>query len=395
MKNVLVLNRWDDEFADYHRFVEGEGINLFCLTTKDSAKYIRQFESSYKGLVEVENFDDIVPIKKAVESWQKNFGHFSHLVSMSEFDIISSAKLREILSIPGMNLESAKAFRDKFYMKEILEKAQIKVPRNKIVESREDILHFAKDFNFPLVLKPRFGASSKGVKILNTYQEIEACEIPEDPEIEEFIEGSVYHTDGLVRDGEIVILKSSEYLNNCYSYLQGNPLGSIMINDQEDNQKIKKFTSKVIKSLGLKTGAFHLEFFKNQDEITFLEIGARIGGADVPFLFKEVLKFDIMRQWFRLEVGLAFDEKIIEELNGGWLIIPNPHPYECQIKEISLAQKSSSLVKETLWPPGKSLLPSGDYYKNLGRFLFSGNFNNVKKDMLSVIENLKVEYETA
>ncbi|MEM5613495.1 hypothetical protein AAHB43_01410 [Staphylococcus pseudintermedius] len=62
----------------------------------------------------------------------------SHVLSISEFDVIRAAKIRALLKIEGQSLISAEAYRDKVLMKQLLQSTSVKTPHfDKAIDSAE------------------------------------------------------------------------------------------------------------------------------------------------------------------------------------------------------------------------------------------------------------------
>jgi hypothetical protein len=147
----------------------------------------------------------------------------------------------------------------------------------------------------PTILKPRDGASSENVIRFESRREaIEAIQEgrlpierfrPEGYEIEEFIEGPILHIDGLVQYGKILTVLGSRYLGTCLGFAEGEPLGSVQL-DPVRSVALFDWAQRVISAVEIRTGSFHLEAFQTPGGPVFLEIGARVGGADVVDTFE-------------------------------------------------------------------------------------------------------------
>src|SRR6185503_2790844 len=61
---------------------------------------------------------------------------------------------------------------------------------------------------------------------------------------------------------------------------------------------------RLIKAMGMKTGATHAEFIKSEvdGEFYFLEIAARVGGAYIADVLEAASGINLWREWARLEV---------------------------------------------------------------------------------------------
>ena len=94
-------------------------------------------------------------------------------------------------------------------------------------------------------------------------------------------------------------MKISRYINTCYEYEKfKTPLGSLLIKNPLLYEKIYKMTLKVLSTLGMETGVFHLEFILHDNEPVFLEVGARQGGGEIVPMLKQNL-------WSRSRLSIA------------------------------------------------------------------------------------------
>jgi hypothetical protein len=114
----------------------------------------------------------------------------------------------------------------------------------------------------------------------------------------------------------------------------------------------------------------------------FLEIGARVGGGEIPFLTKDLFGVDLVREWVKLELGESgapYGEG--EQVVGGFLMMPEPRSVPCRvIRCSSLVGRVPGLYKEILPSPGQILDGHGGYEHISGRFLFRGRRSSEVED---------------
>ena len=104
-------------------------------------------------------------------------------------------------------------------------------------------------------------------------------------EVEEFIEGELYHVDRVVASaGNMLFACASRYIAPCLNFEHGAPLGSVILSRSAEERRFIGFAQLVLEVLQLKSSAFHLEAFEQAGELIFLEIGARVPGADVSYV---------------------------------------------------------------------------------------------------------------
>ncbi|WP_432127519.1 ATP-grasp domain-containing protein [Streptomyces sp. bgisy082] len=216
---------------------------------------------------------------------------FDRIISVSEYELLDAAMLREHLGVPGAPPAQVVLARDKVLMKRAVQEAGLRVPRflplPRFLEGDRPA-----PWRGRTVLKPHRGASSEDVLVFDTpalaeaairegrtgITRLDAGRDREDFQVEEFVSGPIRHFDGLVQDGEILVLSASEYVNTCLQYSQGHPLGSFQI---EFSDKTRAWVARALAAVRIEDGSFHLEAIVQDGEAVFLEVGNRVGGADV------------------------------------------------------------------------------------------------------------------
>lgn len=275
--------------------------------------------------------------KKAKELHQSK--HFKKIISTAEVDVLRSAKLRENLEIPGQNLESGLLFRDKFKMKSYLMERGIKVPKFKKIFYATDLLNFIEEFGFKIVVKPNLGAGSANTYIINDNVQLEellanglidnAYGVP-DLIAETFVEGKMYHVDGLVINNKLIINQPSSYINACIEFKNGTHLGSYTLDEKNPLAvRLKELNKKVLEILPSPTNfTFHAEYFHNQhDEIIFCEIACRLGGGPVKDAMYERYGINVISEYIKSEIDIDNKNNIIQLKNlpdifTGFVLVP-------------------------------------------------------------------------
>jgi biotin carboxylase len=218
--------------------------------------------------------------------------HFDRVISLSEYELMDAARVRERFNIPGPRVAEVELVRDKLAMKRAVSRAGLRVPRFLALAAAAK--HpAAMEWTGPCVVKPVDGAKSEDVRVFPDAQALgralanRATGIARldraEPdlqgyEVEEFISGPVVHFDGLVADGRVVVLVASRYLNTCLAFAEGQPLGSYQRPLQPGESA---WAQRVLSAVSIRQGSFHLEAIEHHGELVFLEVANRFGGADV------------------------------------------------------------------------------------------------------------------
>lgn len=215
------------------------------------------------------------------------------ILTTAEADVVRAARLRARLGLPGQDLDSAVAYRDKYVMKTMAGAAGVPVAPMRLVRRAADVIEFAESSGFPIVIKPVDGASSIGMRVLSDKRDVGRlsaewqCHPPAKPELAEaWVDGEQYHVDGLMSQGGVVQSLRCRYLHTQWlSTSQSMPLISGMLDARDGlRAELERAARKVIAALPPAPGLypFHAEFFRAPGgEIVLCEIACRAGGGGV------------------------------------------------------------------------------------------------------------------
>ncbi|GAA2142561.1 hypothetical protein GCM10009760_27820 [Kitasatospora kazusensis] len=204
---------------------------------------------------------------------------FEKVLALSESGILGAHRIREHLGIPGPSLARLEQVRDKVAMKRALQDAEVRHPRFVAAPPAGGELPWAGK----TVVKPRQGASSEGVSIHGTAREAvdfyRTLAEPAEYQLEEYIEGDLFHADALVTDGVVSDLVVSRYVGKPVDFAGGQPIGSSQLPYEE---RYHRFVAQAVEALGIEEGCLHLEFFETaEQELVFLEVANRLGGGGI------------------------------------------------------------------------------------------------------------------
>ncbi|HEX2619694.1 MAG TPA: ATP-grasp domain-containing protein, partial [Phototrophicaceae bacterium] len=255
------------------------------------------------------------------------------IIPLDEYDVEMAAFLREHLRIPGMGITHTKRFRDKLIMRQAAAEAGIKVPEFTPVINYDQLREYMARVPAPWMLKPRLEAGAMGIKRVNNDEELwRLLDVLGDQQsyrvMEQYIPGDVYHVDALTWHGKTVFASVQKYgqppLNVSH---EGGIFTTLTVPPKSAEAKaLKSFNLEVIKALGLSDGVTHGEYIRSHatGEYYFLEMAARVGGANIADLIEATTGINPWREWARIEIALARGEDYkLPEVNqryGGLLV---------------------------------------------------------------------------
>jgi ATP-grasp domain len=279
----LIINRFSDDYSRYASYVDDLSADLWLISTKiDGLPGFRRHDFSKVDLVSTL---DLATITQVLESDPAASAAIRHVVAVSEYDLELGAAVREYLGVKGYSSEYVRRFRDKVYSKSLVAAGGVRTPEWTPVRPGMTASSIDSMWSYPVVVKPVSGAASAGVRVCLNRTELQDKLSGLDPalewEAETFIAGAVYHCDGYVENGVVGYVSSSRYVGSCTSFNDGQPLGSVSVQNTDEAHILADGVKRTVRALGLDNGVFHLEGFIDQGEFVFLEIGHRPGGGEI------------------------------------------------------------------------------------------------------------------
>ena len=229
--------------------------------------------------------------------------------------LVTMAKVSEDLKIPCyLDYQTAKNVTDKKYMKAIMASNDIPTARHISLDKLED-LNSRFELDFPVVVKPADCNSSKGVKKVSCYQELQnevanALSLSRTHKaiIEEFKEGRELSADFFIKDGEALLLgvsESTKIPNNGGSFTITGSLYPVTSEDQ--NKALTRIAEDIAHAFGLKNTPLLVQFIQSGSEFFVIEFSARMGGGSKYELIKQMSGVDIMKQYVNFVLGEKID----------------------------------------------------------------------------------------
>ncbi|WP_095147318.1 MULTISPECIES: acetyl-CoA carboxylase biotin carboxylase subunit family protein [unclassified Pseudomonas] len=394
--------RWDNELTRYEDFFDHQQHRISYVVDGPGAEGVLAPQAHIAHQVQVTDVNQYEQLLGAVKEVIEHVGPVDQLIALSEFTLEIAARVRQALDIPGDGPDEVAVYRDKARMKEILQAKGLPVPPFARCQSIEHALHFAREIGFPVIVKPVDGAASIGVEKIEDEQALSRFLGDIDLsryEIEGFIHGQTYHIDGFIDvDGSVPFQVVSRYINNCLDFAKAQPLGSVIVQASTLRSRIEAFSRQCLSALALRCTAFHLEIFvENDGSLVFLEVGARVGGSEVPHLINKVFGVNLYEHWLRRLTGEQPSlPDVSHDPSGGWLVISKPARLPCRVVHArSLHGEIASLWRELLPLPGQHLEAGGSYDAlHSGRFIFIGaDESAIEADIRRAIQTFQFQAE--
>lgn len=374
--HIVVIHRWRDSHARYPRYLDHSRNTVTYISTELALPGIPAAAAATEIVPATDDFD---VVRQATARLASRFGPPTRLIALNEGDLDTAAQLRAYLGCPGQDPAKLAPFRDKLTMAQRVAAAGLRTPAFADAPGRDAVLDFANEHGWPVVVKPRRGTASRGVLYLGSAAELTAltCLPPEDRLVQTHCADPIYHIDGLWTGTMLGPWRASRYLNTCVDFTTGAVLGSIEEDNPDLCRPLGEFTAAIAAALSDEPWVFHIEVFVHSTangvpSFTFLEAGYRVGGAEIPFLWREVHGIDLMAAAVDVQMGrqpaLPADSR---HRVGGWLLVPTPVPPPCRVVAVDLLDRGENGPYAQVVPPVGYQIPRVGGYEHVGaRFRF-------------------------
>ena len=314
------------------------------------------------------------------------------VIGVDDVTAVTAAVVAEALGLPHNSVASVTAARNKRLMRELLFGEGIPVPRHKVFPLDGDPREFAKQVDYPCVMKPLILSASCGVIRANNEEEFSAAfrrvgalltalglvAVDEQARwilVEDFVPGIEVALEGLLTKGTLqplAMFDKPDPLDGPFFeetiYITPSRLSSDL------QQKVVACAARTANALGLREGPVHGEFRLNENGVWVIELAARtIGGRcsrTLEFTSGISLEELILRHALRMPLPPITEQK---QAAGVMML---PIPYGGMLHEVrgqAEAKAIPGIVELTVTAEvGDELIPLPEGTRYLGFLLARG-----------------------
>ena len=348
-------------------------------------------------------FGDVEASLNVVEKFSREYP-VDAVVGVDEGTTVLAAKIAELLALPHNSVKAVSAARNKFEMRERLQRCGVSVPTFRRFSIEDDPFSLCREVGFPCVVKPLMLSASRGVMRANTpleldgavrrlrallrQKEFECIDEARFLLVEDFIPGAEIAIEGLLTGGKfkaLAVFDKPDPLDGPFFE------ETIYITPSRLPEHLQKeaivCAAQATDALGLRGGPVHVELRLPASGPKVIEVAARsIGGY-----CSRALRFEIsqpagnhageteLREAISLEelilrhaLGQSVDSARREARASGVMMIPIPSAGT--LKAIHGIDESRSVesIEDVLLVvrPGERIVPVPEGGKYLG-FIFS------------------------
>lgn len=307
MKVAFLAPAYPAEMPEFVRGLAEVGAHVIGIGDQPVASLARSVRRHLGDHIQVTSLLNEDLLVKEATAALRNTG-VERVEALWEPLVIAAARIREALGLPGMSVDTVHGFRDKQLMKERIAAAGLRVPHSRRVRKASDAWAAAEEIGYPLILKPIDGAGSADTFRVNDRKELDAAlalmgHVAE-ASCEEFIEAREFTYDTICVDGRPVYENVAQYLPRPLAARTNEWISPVICTVRDMShpsiQKGLALGRGALKALGMGTGFTHMEWYLKEDgEVVFGEVGARVGGARLVDQMNYTSDVDLYREWAR------------------------------------------------------------------------------------------------
>eukprot|EP01135_Chromosphaera_perkinsii_P003340 Nk52_evm40s240 gene=Nk52_evmTU40s240 len=311
-----------------HKLAKSFGPQMWILSSPSdefAKKCVK--EGIFEGHVACEVDDDMAAVDNAIAAIKAYGVEFDAIYSPHEISIPLVCRLAEEFGTPTNSSESAANARNKLKAREICKEAGLNSPRFAYIKSESEIEAAAEYVKFPAVCKPSSGAGSQGVVRVESVEELKknfkllvddmkehvylnwnpGCDDGVYVILEQYLLGDEFDVDCLFWDGECVFMSISDNWPTFEPYFleTGSSLPSLF--SQKIQDELREYVIDVVKALGFKMGAFHVETKYGPEGPQLIEVNPRMGGGPVMSLNNDCFNVDLFKAAIMSSCGIPIN----------------------------------------------------------------------------------------
>ena len=247
------------------------------------------------------------------------------IVPLDDYDVETAAACVNICVYPDWVKRSCAIFGTSWPCACRLEENGLAVPEFTPVFNYDRLRAFMNRVPPPWVLKPRSEAGAMGIK--KVYSDEAVWRWLDDLgdqqsffHLEQYVPGEVFHVDSIVWDGQVQFALPHKYTQPPMNVAHegGVFVTRTMTRGSQESETLLTLNEKLLRAFEMPRGVTHAEFIKGEDgRFYFLEIAARVGGANIEQLVEAASGVNLWAEWAKLEIAFARGESYYVPQDSG------------------------------------------------------------------------------
>jgi phosphoribosylaminoimidazole carboxylase (NCAIR synthetase) len=388
--------------------IVGGGINQIPLVKKAKDMGLRVLLTDMYANPPAKRYSDFfeqvnVTDKEKTLETSKSYGIDAIATDQTDVAVATVAYIAETLKLPGIGYETALKFTNKHIMRNELRNKISSTPQYIYFDNIKEIKKQINSLTPPYVIKPVNSQGSKGVYILNLYDEEKIISSFNESNgagvlIEEYIDGEEVAVESYTSEGKSYILAVSRKEHYDSNDCIDKSVKFFADFDTSLEQLLITENAKIIEALGLSNGICHAEFKLRGNKPYLMEIAVRGAGGNINSLIIPYLTgFDSLRSIVLNAFGI-YEAPNIDDYKNNTAILEFFDYNAGKIKDINIEQ---SVITENCdfftldINPGDTIQPIKDSRDRKGYFIICDkDKENVMAKAQLVKNSIYLKYES-
>jgi len=337
------------------------------------------------------------------------------VITFLEDDVLLTAKIADRYKLISTPYKVASRVRNKYALREFCAANNLPTIKFRELKNSKDLEETVKLFNFPLVVKPAYGAASAFVVKVNNEEELKesynyikkdispkiesALNDGLDVFVEEYIDGDEVDMDILIQNGKIKFCAISDNGKTKEPFFIETTRMTPSSLPPKNQAELLVMADESLEKLGILNGCIHFEAKSTPRGPMLLEINLRLGGDEVYPSVKAAWHVDLIENLLKVACGVYIPKFEFPTGPYEYLIADTfSSDYSGIIVNLDIADalKRLPFVKEFQFEKkiGDSVLSPPDGYEYLGWILVSGSNPLDAQDNLDEAQKM-INYEVA
>jgi biotin carboxylase len=270
-------------------------------------------------IIESSSFDEATLNPLILQSHQNQ--PFDAIICLLDIRLIETAKLAHMLGLRYLNVPSARLLRDKFNVRQALQKAGIEQPEFALATNNQEIQTAITQLGLPVLLKPSDGYGSQNILTLTTPVDLELAQtslsqlLPIAADyglgvtsndrllIERYMHGVLIGCDTLTQNGQHTLLGVNEKL--MFTPPSFAIRGGCFMPNVGEWPGLEDYLKRILDAVGFDCGATHIEIMMTSAGPRLVEINPRLVGAKIPRLVSYSLNCSVHELLIDLHLGIT------------------------------------------------------------------------------------------
>ena len=393
-------------------FARLDAVTVSVVSQDPQSSLPKAVRSRIAGHYQVRNSLDAAELEVAVRAISKGVGRVDRLAGALEQLQLPMAEVRDALDLEGLRVETARRFRDKDRMKEVLRAHGVPVAKSRLVTSMEALRGYLGEIGFPAIVKPPAGFGSRATFRLTSADDLEAhvrrgmVLSAENPlQVEEMVRAREHTCETVTVRGKAVWRSGTRYFPSPLEVLE-TPWTQycVLLPREEHDTEWTRFSPINEAALAALFGPWagtaagtaltHMEWFLKDDGSALVnEVGARPPGVLIMPLMGLAHETDFFHDWAELMALDRFVPRPRRWAAGGAFFRGQGHGQRVvAVSGVARAIEEAGSALVELRAPKVGMARAEGYEGEGWATVRTETTDGAKRALRALIENVQVRY---